>query len=142
MIFLKKIDNFLNVLMRKFYIFPQFLLRLGLGTAFIIHGYSKFPLPPQNLVKFFDFSPFLASMVSIFEILAGVLVIFSGFLTNYVGNLLTRISGLIILVIMVCALNIAHRDWFFTTKLFTSEQIFLLIIGIYFLVVGNKKIKL
>ena len=42
---------------------------------------------------------------------------------------------------MVCALNIAHRDWFITTKLFTSEQIFLLTIGMYFLVVGNKKIK-
>jgi uncharacterized membrane protein YphA (DoxX/SURF4 family) len=127
--------------MGRFYIFPQFLLRATLGTAFIIHGYSKFPLPPQNLIKFFNFSPLLASMVSIFEILAGGLLIISGLFTNYIGSLLTRISGLIILVIMVCALNIAHRDWFITTKLFTSEQIFLLTIGMYFLVVGNKKIK-
>ena len=80
-------------------------------------------------------------MVSIFEILAGGLLIISGLFTNYIGSLLTRISGLIILVIMVCALNIAHRDWFITTKLFTSDQIFLLTIGMYFLVVGNKKIK-
>ena len=141
MIFLKKIDNLINNFMGRFYIFPQFLLRATLGTAFIIHGYSKFPLPPQNLIKFFNFSPLLASMVSIFEILAGGLLIISGLFTNYIGSLLTRISGLIILVIMVCALNIAHRDWFITTKLFTSEQIFLLTIGMYFLVVGNKKIK-
>jgi|TARA_B100000035_G_scaffold239795_1_gene208121 uncharacterized membrane protein YphA (DoxX/SURF4 family) len=141
MIFLKKIDNLINNFMGRFYIFPQFLLRVTLGTAFIIHGYSKFPLPPQNLIKFFNFSPLLASMVSIFEILAGGLLIISGLFTNYIGSLLTRISGLIILVIMVCALNIAHRDWFITTKLFTSEQIFLLTIGMYFLVVGNKKIK-
>lgn len=141
MIFLKKIDNLINNFMGRFYIFPQFLLRVTLGTAFIIHGYSKFPLPPQNLIKFFNFSPLLASMVSIFEILAGGLLIIAGFFTNYIGSLLTRISGLIILVIMVCALNIAHRDWFITTKLFTSEQIFLLTIGMYFLVVGNKKIK-
>tara|TARA_Y100000991_G_C21918012_1_gene325241 strand:+ start:494 stop:919 length:426 start_codon:yes stop_codon:yes gene_type:complete len=141
MIFLKKIDNLINNFMGRFYIFPQFLLRVTLGTAFIIHGYSKFPLPPQNLIKFFNFSPLLASMVSIFEILAGGLLIISGLFTNYIGSLLTRISGLIILVIMVCALNIAHRDWFITTKLFTSDQIFLLTIGMYFLVVGNKKIK-
>ena len=141
MIFLKKIDNLINNFMGRFYIFPQFLLRVTLGTAFIIHGYSKFPLPPQNLIKFFNFSPLLASMVSIFEILAGGLLIIAGFFTNYIGSLLTRISGLIILVIMVCALNIAHRDWFITTKLFTSDQIFLLTIGMYFLVVGNKKIK-
>ena len=141
MIFLKKIDNLINNFMGRFYIFPQFLLRVTLGTAFIIHGYSKFPLPPQNLIKFFNFSPLLASMVSIFEILAGGLFIISGLFTNYIGSLLTRISGLIILVIMVCALNIAHRDWFISTKLFTSDQIFLLTIGMYFLVVGNKKIK-
>ena len=141
MVFFKKIDNLINNFMGRFYIFPQFLLRATLGTAFIIHGYSKFPLPPQNLIKFFNFSPLLASMVSIFEILAGGLLIIAGFFTNYIGSLLTRISGLIILVIMVCALNIAHRDWFITAKLFTSEQIFLLTIGMYFLVVGNKKIK-
>ena len=46
--FFKKNRQFHKFLMRKFYIFPQFLLRLALGTAFIIHGYSKFPLPFQK----------------------------------------------------------------------------------------------
>ena len=112
MVFFKKIDNLINNFMGRFYIFPQFLLRVAFRYSFfIIHGYSKFPLPPQNLIKFFNFSPLLASMVSIFEILAGGLLIIAGFFTNYIGSLLTRISGLIILVIMVCALNIAHRDY-------------------------------
>ena len=93
MIFLKKIDNLINNFMGRFYIFPQFLLRVTLGTAFIIHGYSKFPLPPQNLIKFFNFSPLLASMVSIFEILAGGLLIISGLFTNYIGSLLIRGAG-------------------------------------------------
>jgi hypothetical protein len=39
---------------------------------------------------------------------------------------------------MINALALAHRDWFITTKLFTSEQIFLLIIALYFLIKGNK----
>jgi len=38
---------------------------------------------------------------------------------------------------MILALVIAHQDWFITTKLFTSEQIFLLLMGLYFLVKGN-----
>ena len=45
---LKKIDNFANKFLSNFNFFAQFLLRLGLGIAFIIHGYSKLPLPPQK----------------------------------------------------------------------------------------------
>jgi hypothetical protein len=38
---------------------------------------------------------------------------------------------------MVFAFSIAHLDWFITTKLFTSEQIFLLGISIFFLIKGK-----
>ena len=41
---------------------------------------------------------------------------------------------------MSFAFYFAHQDWFINSKLFTSEQIFLFLIGIYFLIVGNKKI--
>jgi hypothetical protein len=40
-------------------------------------------------------------------------------------------------IIMVVALSIAHSDWFMTPRLFMSEQIFLLLIGLYFLIRGN-----
>jgi hypothetical protein len=39
---------------------------------------------------------------------------------------------------MINIFAIAHQDWFINTKLFTSEQIFLFIGGIYFLIKGNK----
>jgi hypothetical protein len=42
-------------------------------------------------------------------------------------------------VIMAVAFSIAHRDWFVTTQLFTSEQIFLFLIGLYFLIRGNEE---
>ena len=137
---LKKIDNFANKFFGNFIFLAQFLLRLGLGIAFIIHGYSKLPLPPQKLIDFFNFSPLLASLVCVFELGAGILLIMSGFFTSYVGNILTRISSLVIVVIMSFAFYFAHQDWFINSKLFTSEQIFLFLIGIYFLIVGNKKI--
>lgn len=136
---LEKIDNFINSFLRRFYTLSILLLRVFLGIAFIFHGKSKFPLPPQKLIDFFGFSPFLASFVAISEVLAGFGLIFSFFLKGYLGNLLTRFCALVIVIIMVFAFFLAHKDWFINEKLFTSEQIFLLIIGIYFLINGNGK---
>jgi uncharacterized membrane protein YphA (DoxX/SURF4 family) len=114
------------------------IFRFGIGTAFIIHGANKFPLPPQGLIEYFSLSPILASTVAISELLSGLVLIISGFIKNPLGNLLTRLSGLNITILMISILVFAHKDWFITTKLFTSEQIFLLIGGIYFLIKGNR----
>lgn len=135
------IDHIVNKVFQIFFIPAQFLLRFGLGIAFVIHGYKKFPLPPQNLIEYFNFSPFLANFVAISELSAGICLILSGFLNNYIGSIITRISASIMMVIMVCAFYIAHKDWFINFKLFTSEQFFLFILSFYFLIVGNQSIK-
>ena len=113
-------------------------LRFGIGISFIIHGAKKFPLPPQGLIEYFDLSPAIASTVAVSELLSGLVLIISGFIKNPLGNMLTRLSGLNITILMISILAFAHQDWFITTKLFTSEQIFLLIGGIYFLIKGNR----
>ena len=138
---MRKLENFINCIFENLYFLPQFILRLFLGIAFIIHGFNKFPLPPQKLIKYFNFSPTLASFVSLSEIFAGVLLILSFFIKSYLGSLLTRLSAAIIVIIMICAFYFAHQDWFITKELFISEQIFLFALGFYFLIVGNKKIK-
>ena len=138
---LKSLDNFLEKITRNFVYISNFSLRLALGVAFIIHGISKFPLPPKNLIEFFGFSPFLASFVAISEVIAGSILILAGLIKTFVGNLLTRICAFIIVVIMIFAFYFAHMDWFFNSKLFTSEQIFLLLVGFYFLINGNKIFK-
>ena len=130
----RKIDNFFS----NIDALASLVLRFGIGTAFIIHGLNKFPLPPEGLIEYFDLSPTIASMVAIYELLSGLVLIISGFIKNPIGNLLTRLSGLNISVLMVSILLFAHQDWLITTKLFTSEQIFLLIGGIYFLIKGNR----
>ena len=114
------------------------ILRFGIGIAFIIYGAKKFPLPPQGLIEYFNLSPAIASAVAISELLSGLVLIISGFIKNPLGNMLTRLSGLNIAILMISILAFAHQDWFITTKLFTSEQIFLLIGGIYFLIKGNR----
>ena len=132
----------LNIKLNNFFsnidALASLILRFGIGIAFIIHGVKKFPLPPQGLIEYFDLSPAIASTVAISELLSGLLLIISGFIKNPLGSMLTRLSGLNIAILMISILAFAHQDWFITTKLFTSEQIFLLIGGIYFLIKGNR----
>lgn len=136
---MKYLDSTIDSLMLKLSCLAPWALRLSLATAFIIHGSSKFPLPPQVLIEHFNFSPSLASFVALAEIFAGLVIILGGFVRGHTGNLLTRLGALLVVIIMLNAFNIAHRGWFITTQLFTSEQIFLLIIGVYFLIRGNRQ---
>lgn len=114
------------------------LFRLGIATAFIIHGLNKFPLPPEALIEYFDLSPALASFVAISELSAGLILFFGIFIKEPYGSILTRFAGLTIIIMMINIFAIAHQDWLINTKLFTSEQIFLLIGGVYFFIKGNK----
>lgn len=132
--FITKFNNFFS----NFEAIGSLLFRLGVGIAFIIYGYGKFPLPPEGLMEYFDLSPFLASLVAISEVSTGIILIIANFIKNPIGHTLTRLAGLNIVILMVCIFAIAHRDWFITKQLFTNIQIFLLIGGFYFLVKGNK----
>ena len=134
---MKSIDNIMNAIMSHFYHLSPWLLRFGLGISFIFHGLGKFPLPPQKLIDYFGFSPELASFVAISELGAGILLILGGFFKGHVGNLVTRFAAGVIVIIMTFAFTLAHSDWFITPKLFMSEQIFLMIIGLYFFIKGN-----
>ena len=135
---MKNLDNKINNILGGLDFLAPWLIRLGLGIAFIIHGYNKFPLPPQGLINYFGFSPALATFVALSEVFAGIIIIVGGLLNISLGNLITRLGGLIVVVVMIFAFSIAHQEWFITVKLFTSEQIFLFLIGFYFLIRGNK----
>ncbi len=131
---IKKINSFFD----NFEALATLFLRFGIGIAFIIHGYGKFPLPPEGLVDYYDLHPIIASLVAISELSSGIILIISGFMKNPIGNILTRLVGLNIVILMVCIFAVAHQDWFITKRLFTSSQIFLLIGGLFFLIKGNR----
>jgi|TARA_B100000768_G_scaffold164603_1_gene166588 putative oxidoreductase len=135
---MKNLDNKINNILGGIDFLAPWVIRLGLGIAFIIHGYNKFPLPPQGLINYFGFSPALASFVALSEVFAGLIIIAGGLISNSLGNLITRLGGLMVVVIMIFAFSIAHQEWFITVKLFTSEQIFLFLIGLFFMIKGNK----
>jgi len=132
--FLLKFNNFFS----NFEALGSLFFRLGIGTAFIIYGLGKFPLPPAGLIEYFGLSPFIASLVALSELFSGIILILAYFIKNPIGHTLTRIVGLNIVILMVCIFAVAHKDWFITKQLFTSIQTFLLIGGLYFLFKGNK----
>ena len=133
---MKQLDNKVNKIFSSLEFLAPWLIRFGLGIAFALHGLGKFPLPPQGLSNFLGSS--LASFVAISELGAGLILVVGGFIKRPIGNLATRFAGGTIVIVMISAFALAHRDWFITTKLFTSEQIFLFLIGLYFVLKGNR----
>ena len=143
------INSFLNRLFSPLYNYAHFLLRITLGISFFLHGYGKFKiidgfssfLGSQGIL----YPKFMTYLVAWGEMLAGITIIIGGLLINslpILANLLTRISAFSIIIIMLCALIIAHSDWsiFIGDRgkvLFASEQLFLLTLGLYFFVKGN-----
>ena len=135
------ISAYLDNVAKPFMNLSPWLLRLSLGTSFILHGLGKFPMPADGMVKLFEskgilFPELTASLVALGEVGAGAAVIIGGFL-GATGRLVTRLGGGAVAVIMIGALVIAHPDWLITQKLFMSEQIFLLALGTYFAIRGN-----
>ena len=140
---MKKLNNLLESIAKPLIPITPWLLRLGLGTSFILHGIGKFPLPPEKMVTWFEsmgymYPEIVTSLVALGEVGAGVGIIFGGLLNNHAGNLITRLSGGAVGVIMLGAIFIAHSDWLVTKKLFMSEEIFLFLLGLYFAIKGNK----
>ena len=136
-------NKYLVAMAKPFMPITPWLLRPGLGIAFIYHGIGKFPLPPERMVTWFESMGFMypeivTSLVALGEVGAGAGIILGGLLPGNIGNLVTRFSGGAVVVIMIGAIYLAHMDWFADLrKLFTSEQIFLFIIGLYFTIRGN-----
>lgn len=146
---MEKLNIFLEKLASPFFNIAHWILRLGLGISFFLHGFGKLPISPgfvQWLGSKGVFAPeVFAPLLAWGEILAGLGIIVGGILvsTNSLGNIITRISGGAVAVIMVSAIFIAHSDWaLFVGErgqvLFASEQIFLLLLGLYFAIRGNK----
>lgn len=139
---MSNISSKLDSLAKPFDSITPWLLRLSLGISFFLHGYGKFPLPPEKMVGWFSSMgipapEIVSSLVALGEAGAGIGIIVGGLLGTTLGHLVTRLSGGAVVVIMIGAFYLAHSDWFITPKLFMSEQIFLFALGLYFAIKGN-----
>ena len=147
---MEKINNLLDTITKPFSFIANFIVRIGLGTSFFLHGFGKLPIN-QGFIDFLSskgvpLSNFFAYLVACGEILAGLGIILGGLLIKLspsIANIITKISGLTIVIIMINALLIAHSHWsiFIGERgsiLFASEQLFLLILGFFFFIRGNR----
>ena len=146
---MEKLDNLLEGIASPLKAYANCLLRIGLGLSFFLHGYGKVPIN-EGFVgwlasKGISSASVVAPLIAWGELLSGLGILLGGLIGTraaILGNLVTRLSGGTIGVIMIGAIIIAHSDWgFFTGErgsvLFASEQLFLLLLGIYFAIKGN-----
>ena len=146
--------NLINSIFEKLFLplipYSHYLLRFALGISFFLHGYGKLPIS-DGFIGWLDsqgviYAELFAYLIAWGEMISGIGIILGGILTKLLpitSSLITRFSAGTICVIMICALIIAHSDWsIFTGErgkvLFASEQLFLLTVGFYFLIIGNK----
>ena len=147
---MEKVNNLLNTITEPFTFIANFIIRIGLGISFFLHGFGKLPIN-QGFIDFLSskgvpLSNIFAYLVAWGEILAGLGIILGGLLIKsspLLANIITKISGLTIVIIMINALLIAHSNWsiFIGERgsiLFASEQLFLLILGFFFFIIGNR----
>ena len=146
---MNKLNDLLEKLAKPLKDYSTCLLRIGLGVSFFLHGFGKIPIQKGFIdwlaSKGIPFAELTAYLVAWGEILAGIGILIGGLIglnAPVVGNLITRLSGGAVMVIMIGALLLAHSDWgiFFGERgsiLFASEQLFLLLLGTYFAIKGN-----
>ena len=147
---MEKINNLINSMTEPFLLIGDFIVRIGLGVSFFLHGYGKLPIS-QGFIDFLaskgvPLSEMFAYLVAWGEILAGIGIILGGLLIKrdpIMANLITKLSGLTIVIIMINALLIAHSHWSIFigergSVLFSSEQLFLLLLGFFFFIKGNR----
>ena len=108
-------------------------LRLSLAATFIYHGVGKFP--PDGFAPMVGGSMAVAWAVAIAEVVAGVLLIVGAF-TN---EKLTRLGGLMVIVIMIGAIYIAHwKNGWNVMSGGMEFPVMMLAVGLYFAARGNK----
>lgn len=121
----------------------DWLIRLPVAATFIFHGATKFP----NIAAGAEFMgmPFIVWLaVALGEIAAGLSLIAGGGLRSAAGDLLTRLGGVGIAVIMVGAIALVHWGQWSNMPSETHPaggmefQTLLLATGLFFALRGNR----
>jgi uncharacterized membrane protein YphA (DoxX/SURF4 family) len=148
---MKQLNDILEKIASPLKTYSNYLLRIGLGISFFLHGYGKIPIQESFInwlsLKGIPFAETTAHLIAWGEMVSGIGILLGGLIgtkASVTGNLITRLSGGAVMIIMIGALLIAHSNWgiFFGERgsvLFASEQLFLLLVGTYFAIKGNDR---
>jgi len=107
-------------------------LRLSLAATFIYHGLGKWPV--AEFSQSFGMPIAVAWAVMIAEVVAGLALIIGAF----GKDMLTRLGGLIVIVIMIGAIVMVHGANGWNVMNGGMEfQVLMLVLGLYFAAKGN-----
>ena len=124
----------------------HWLLRIALASVFLFHGLGKI-VDVGAFAGMMGFSIAVAWLVTLAEVGGGVLILLGGVMKDgggpISGTLATRLGALMMAIVVLGAIVLAHwPQWSFVP----SEshpmggmefQVTLLLISLYFLIVGN-----
>lgn len=108
-------------------------LRLSLAATFIYHGLGKWPV--TGFAESFGMPLLIAWAVVVAEVVAGLALIIGAF----GKEALTRLGGLIVIVIMIGAIAMVHAKNGWNVSSGGMEfQVLMLAVGLYFAARGNQ----
>ena len=116
--------NFLNSLAP----YVHWGVRASLAATFIYHGIAKFP--PDGFVQHTGLPMIVGWLVALGEVGAGVFLLIGPF----TKDLITRLGGLLVVVIMIGAIVMVHLKEGWSGMEF---QVLMLVTGLYFAAKGN-----
>jgi putative oxidoreductase len=108
-------------------------LRLSLAATFLYHGWGKFPIDAFSQAMGMPLP--MAWAVALAELAGGTALIVGAF----GKEILTRLGGLIVIVIMIGAIALVHAKNGFNSMNGGMEfQLLMLVTGLYFFAKGNE----
>jgi len=121
----------------------HWLLRLALASVFLYHGLEKFfVMGIGGFATMMGLPEFVAALVALAEVAGGGLILIGGVTTGIV----TRLGALATIPVMLGAIFMVHLQSGFRWSFTPSEthplggaefQVVLVLIALYFLIVGN-----
>ena len=120
----------------------HWLLRIPLAIVFIQQGLSKFPVTVED-AEAFELPYIVWWFVSYGELGAGLGLLVSGLLIyfkklDWVGDLLTRFSGITICSIMTGVIWVGQPDSFMDVILYDNLHVLLWVGGLFFALRGSR----
>jgi putative oxidoreductase len=123
--------------------FMHWALRLALGSVFLYHGLTKFPVL-SGMAEMMEMPVFMVGLLAVMETAGGLLILIGGAGPDWA----TRLGGLLIIPIMLGAIFMVHlpHGWN-SVNMGTGNmgrgmefQFTLLMIALYFLITGNNQV--
>ncbi|MBY6202153.1 DoxX family protein [Maritalea mobilis] len=120
----------------------HWLLRASVAATFIYHGIDKFPSLAAG-AEFMGLPLALWTLVAVLEVVGGVALLAGGLMSSKLGDVLTRLGGLSVIVIMIGAVYLVHWGQWSALPSETHPaggmefQVLLLATGLFFSLRGN-----